>query len=674
MNPSRRVHLPLLVAATFLMACLAGVLLAKRIGVVDAAPPDDKSGVHLPQTQRINFNYNMQDGEGYPWDIQYYGTVGQGKNYVYNSGLYCMVGGNNVNSNGQGWSNADGTEIELGPYSYNGMKVYRRIRVYKDQPLARWMDIFENPGSTDLSFQVQIQTNTNGVNGKTVGSSGKNGFGEKDWAFATDTPNTGNNSPALLHIVCGKNSKVRPTVQVQGSSISVRYDMKVKAGQTAILTYFESQGNSIEDHMKALKKFQAYKALRDLPAGVRKLIVNFPASTATYEDFNLERSEQGDQVMLANGDPLLGQIKNESFSIDSSILGKTTLKAADVIGMMAAPAEPGIFRVLLKDGQMLRGTITDAELQVKREGSDLKVPFEKVTQWSFKISPEHPFDLGDPGPVLVLRTGDRLAFDAKATELRLRTRYGLVSLKAADLQAIKMDNGGNAIHRVIFANGSTLGGMIEPTAFDTPLKLGGKTGIARNLVSEVVYLAEEKSNPILSHVTLSNGDELQGDLADEKITLQTPHGLVELKPDAIKTITAAQTPQAATVVELWDGTILRGQLTQEEFTYELMPGPKLKIPTSQITNLVRAQVLAPQETIKKVDQLVALLGAEAIKDRTKAVNDLVAMGPTIVPLLQRGLNSHDPEIRQRIQLVIDRISGKRIDEPPAVDPSIMIND
>ena len=41
---------------------------------------NDKTGLHLPQGRNVNFTYSMTDGAGFRWDIQYYGTVGQGTN------------------------------------------------------------------------------------------------------------------------------------------------------------------------------------------------------------------------------------------------------------------------------------------------------------------------------------------------------------------------------------------------------------------------------------------------------------------------------------------------------------------------------------------------------------------------------------------------------------------
>ncbi|MFB3892247.1 MAG: HEAT repeat domain-containing protein [Phycisphaerae bacterium] len=631
-------------------------------------PPDAgvKAGIHIAQGQRVNFNYNMTDGAGFLWDIQYYGTVGQGTNYCYSGGLYCQISGNSIHSNNNGWTNKDGDEVELGPYNHGNLKIYRRIKVYKDQGLARWLDIFDNTGTTDTTVQVQIQTNTNWAVTRTTGSGGKAGFGDKDWAFITESPSGGGpNPPVLMHIVCDKKSKLRPAVQVQGNQIYVRYNITVKAGQTAILCYFESQGNSLDGHLKTLKSFAPYKALKDLPAAARKLILNFSTTTATYEEFNLERSEQSDIVYQASGDPIYGTVANTSFTLQTASIGELRLKAEDVIGMVASPSEAGTFRVLLKDGEMVRGAVPASDkLSLKREGGDLEIPFERVSQWSFRISDARPYDIPFPGPTLVLRTGDRLAFNPASVALSFQTRHGAIPLKADDLQVIRMDNPGNAVHRAFFLNGSSMAGFLTPEKLSASTKLAPKVDITRDLISQIEFSPEERPNPLLARAVLTNQDELLGELADEKIRIVTDYGTVEVKPQNIRSLAFSPDRQGRMAAMLWDGTVLRGQLGQDELAFEITPGPTVKIAAGQCVSVIRSQMLPPAETIKKVDQLVGQLGAEAVNDRKRAADDLAEMGETIVPLLQKHLNSRDPEVRKTIQEVIDRIGGKKAPTAP----------
>ena len=54
----------------------------------------------------------------------------------------------------------------------------------------------------------------------------------------------------------------------------------------------------------------------------------------------------------------------------------------------------------------------------------------------------------------------------------------------------------------------------------------------------------------------------------------------------------------------------------------------------------------------------AQLGSESYRDREDAAKALVAMGRSIAPLLRPHLKSRDPEIRQRIQDILEKLGVK----------------
>lgn len=633
-------------------------------------PAADKAlekSIHLPTdaAKQIGFNWATQDSTGSQWDIQYYGTVGQGSNYVFSGGMYCQVGGSNVNApNNMGTLSKDGDEVEIGPYTASGgVKVYRRIKIYKNEPFARWIDIYENPGKADVKVAAQVMSNFNWNITKTTGSGGGNNFGDKDIAFITETPSGGNNAPTIMQLVCDKKSKLRPTVVAQNNQTRVNWNLTLKPGQTIAIAYFVSQAATTDEQLKRLKAFQSYKMLRDLPGPARRLIANFSSDSAVYEGITLERSEQGDSVVEGTAEAITGKVANESFVLTTGPLGEVKLAADKVIGMAVCPGEAKAFRVLLSDGQILKGTLPEGEeLLLKRDSGDLKIPIEKVRQWSYRISDEKPYDLPFPGATVVMRTGDRISFDPAKTKFSLHTAHGPVELSPGDLQSIRMDNTGNCVHRAYMLNGSTLAGFLEPGKITLACRLGQAVEIDRNLITSIDFVPEDRNDPILSRIILKNGDELLGDVVDAELKVVTSYsksGEIAIKPENIQSLAFNPNSSGRIVITLWDGTIIRGRLNQPELTVEVMPGPQMKIAPSQMVSITRMQMLAPKETVKRVEQLVALLGAEAVKDRENATEELVKMGEPIVQLLQRHLNAHDLEVRQRIQGVVDRIGGKK---------------
>ena len=623
-----------------------------------------KAGIHIPAGKPVNFPYPMTDGDKCSWDLQNFGSVvGQNNGSPYANGPLLQISNANFQA-GNAWVNAAGDEIELGPFRTGKVTVYRRIKVYKDEGLARWLDIFECDSDQEATIPVAVFTNTMMQITQTLGSGGGNGFGGKDWAFITDGIGGGGPS-SLLHIVCDAKSKVRPEVTVQGNSIFVRYNVKVKPHSTAILCYFEAQGQTTGEHVKALRTFRAAKALKDLPAAARKLIVNFD-SKAGGEGVDLDRSDKGDCVVQAGGEPIFGTIVNESFTVVSPSVGERKLPAAQVVGMAADSPDTGVFRVLLTDGQVLVGTVAEPKLLLKRDGGDLEVPLDRIGQWSFRISTQRPSGVPTLKATISLRTGERLKFDPADLKLHLRTLHGDVSPAPKDLVSIRLDNAGS-LHRATFTNGSSLAVLLQDDPVTVTLSLLDKAHpVARHLIRAIDFGDETPADPRLARLSLTNGDELLGELADEKITLATDFGAVDLKPDTIRHVTPLGGEGTRVAVVTWDGTTLRGRLTQEALGFVVLPGPTLKIAPSRIARLVRMQPMSPEETRKRVESLVAMLAAESLKDRQQAADDLLRMGPTIVPLLQKNAASPDNEVRQRIQDLLERFAGDKT-PPPTPD-------
>jgi hypothetical protein len=110
----------------------------------------------------------------------------------------------------------------------------------------------------------------------------------------------------------------------------------------------------------------------------------------------------------------------------------------------------------------------------------------------------------------------------------------------------------------------------------------------------------------------------------------------------------------------WDGTNLAGTFVDAAIAFEIAPGgPTVNVLPTSILSAVNPTPSPPPEALKKIEKLVAQLGAESYLDREKAQKALIAMGKSIVPLLKKYLaETRDPEIRQRIQAVLEQLGVK----------------
>jgi hypothetical protein len=635
---------------------------------VSTTPGGNPSSVHLKKSGTISFSsgyYKMKDGGGYLWDLQYYGNVYRGTPYAYSGGMYCHINGSNVQAaNRSGWRNKAGDEIEIGPYNRNGLKVYRRVKVYKDRPLARWLDIFENPGSSPITVNIQMYTNTNYSIRQTTTSSGQATFGSKDFAFRTVTSSS--NGVPTLHVVTSKGAKLRPTVQVQSNTIYVRYNkLTVPAGKTVILCHFESQNRDASVHSKLMAKFPMYQVMKDLPASVRTRILNMKIGS-TFGGIDLERLESADNVLLKDDDPIVGEIRNESFKL-STIIGELDLKPDNLVGMAVGPKSN--LRFAFIDGQVVSGTAQGAKLEVALgDNGLLRIPLGKIRQWSYRISANRPEEPKPLGPSLTLVTGDHLAMDIAGGYPKLTFRWacGTMDLNCKALLEVVSASPGSGKFNAILLNGTHISGELIPSTpegleFNT--KLGGTINVKSEQVASLRLTADGSPDGTLTHVVLNGGDELFGELTDEAFSLTTPYGKIDINSSQIKSIKFKSGNPDQTTVQMWNGSVNKGKLNVDEIGFAVTRGDRWALSVSKIKTITCPQAIPPQAMRVKIEKLIAQLGAENYKDRQAATTALVSMGKGIIPLIKPQLNNDDPEIRQRIEDVLEQLGVKAPSAP-----------
>ena len=621
----------------------------------------DAASIHLPKnSKQVNWNGGpivLTDGGNYRWDIYQNLNVAQCTNQAYNGGLNVQINNNGFGVNGPGLSSKDGDEIEIGPYPVAGVTFSRRVRVFKDVPLARWIDIFENPSPQEITVNLAIYSNMCWQIGGIKTNTGKNVFGADDWAAVTELNGAPAQVPPILHIVCDKKSKVRPTLQAQWGQFFVRYTFRIPAKSAAAICYFESQNKSTADHMKFLDGFKASKYFKDLPGSARRLILNF-TNLGGIAGVDLDRSETADSVLLQRGDPMYGKITNASYPLQT-LFGDITLDAKQVVGMATRTGGEMVFA--LTDGQIVSGKSPGTKIELTlNNGGNLSVPLDQIQQWSYQIDKARSSDIALQGAAVVLRTGDQLLFDAKALKLDFSTRHGKLQLQGEDLVEINMDNASNGVHRAVFTNGSCLGGLLEGDKLSLPIKLAGKDqklDLPRDLIFKFTFGNEAVADSSLPHLTLTNDDELYARVAAPSLKITTDFNAIEVKTGDIKKIEFSPTHLDRVVVTKFDGSMLRGQLDIKDMNVQVTPGPALTISTAQMVSIEQSTSLPTDEAIKKAEQLIARLGAESYLDREKATEDLGKLGDSVMPVLKKHLQDKDPEVRQRILRVIEKLGG-----------------
>lgn len=621
-----------------------------------------QAGLHIPTGRPFNSPTRLQDGGGYPWDVYSDLHLGRGANYAYGNGMYLQVSGSNVS--GQHWMSQDGREFETGPCSRGNLTVYRRCRIYRKHAMARWLDIFVNNTSAPQRVAARAYSYFNSSISQQLTSSGGQAFGGEDWAFVTDHQQ---GRPKLLHVVCGPKTKLRPSINTSGNVLYVNYTLVVPPNATSVVCYFESQGQTLEELRQRMKKFRAYKMLRDLPQRVRRLIVNFRIG-GELEEIELDRRATGDAVLLHNGDWIVGRITNESFSLET-LHGRLELPGSEVIGFVGGDGAGEPVRAVLAGGQAIAGTLQNAVLDlVLPTGGQLRIPVGRIRQWSYRISKAKPEETPMTDPLIVLRNGDRLAFDAAKFNCTLQTRHGPVALSGEHLLQIRLQRPAHGVHQAVFLNGSKLAGLLGPERIALPLKLGRAVDIPRDMIRTVRFAEDSQESPELGRCELTNEDELFGRLADESYELETDFGAVPINPANVLAMAFDPAEPGRVRVTLWNDSNLRGRLRQKTLRFAIVPGPVLNLYVGQIASLRFPHALPPEEVVKLVEKYVAMLSAASYKDRQEAQEKLIEMKSPIIPLLRKYLKDTDPEVRQRIQVILERLGGEGGASPAAPPP------
>ena len=644
-SPSGRLAALVLAGAAF----LAGQAAWGQIDITD-----EDSGLHIPPGRTVPAIHSMTDGGGRLWPINMNGAVHQGTNYSYLGGMKMLVDGSAPFMSGSAWADADGDEIEISPGQSGRLKVYRRVRVYRDRPLARWLDIFVNATGREIRVGVEYQSGIpHGISNVRT-SSGDDEWGDDDSWFITAVREP--TVPSLLHFVCDNASPVRPEVTIHPSQITMRYNLTVPAGDTVILCHFESQNNQAA-HNQSIQAFDLRRLLSDLSGAVRGRIVNFRARTG-IGDVHLNRTAEADTVVLNSGDVIYGTITNEQFVIEA-FFETLTIPAARIVGMEAGQGGQATTRTLLADGQILCGDIVEGQLNVTLStGGQLAIPIDKITEWSYRISDERPELSGIDGPVVLLQTGDLLAFELADAALTFRTPHGVVPLSVSDVRQVRLATGPDSGHRALLMNNSTISGLLASRELTLSLTFGPTVTVRREMVKALRFAERPQPDASLTRLTLANGDVLIGALTDQQIHFGSDFGGGELTATDIRSVEFSATHPGRARILLWDNTVLRGELTSAEINFQVTPGPLLNISTAQIVSIVRAQVTPPARLGDLVEQFVVRLGAESYMDREAASEELKGMGPTIIPILRRHLQSEDPEVRRRLQDIIEHLDSQ----------------
>lgn len=371
----------------------------------------------------------------------------------------------------------------------------------------------------------------------------------------------------------------------------------------------------------------------------------------------IEREATADRVVLSNGQVLKGTIVNARFDVKTSV-GRFTFEAGKLAGL-ARDKKPERLWVCLKDGQILAGAVATGSVRLKLStGATLNIPLTNLDQVGWRRVKGAAAPRAAAARLLTLRTGERLIWKRLREKLRLRTPFGEIGLPLESVLEVRRGPGPGGRYFVRFANGTALSGILSPQRLTFELALGPKIMVGPGRLHGLTGQAKGQTPAGPAVLLTRRGDRLMGQVVDARLTVRTPFGKAPLPPASVRSFIFDPKQPGKVAARPWDGGVVTGTLVQRTVTFRIAAGVALKVPAADIASITRKTVLPPPEVVRKAQKLIARLGAPSYKDREGAARALIAMGKVIVPVLRPHLKSDDAEIRQRVRLILERLGAK----------------
>jgi len=241
-------------------------------------PTDDIASITLPA--------NLNDGNGFLWDIQRNGNILNGTRDAYDRGLVLRVDGTAYPDNERAAELQGGREFKLRRAILSDLDVTRRVFVSDVEGFARFLEVLENPTNASITANIQLDTNL-GSDGATVivsTSSGDTTVDNGDRFIVSDDASNGGGDPTLAHVFAGPNGTVSPaSVTAPIGRINFSFDVEVPAQGRAILMHFASQNASRTAAQASADDLFNLRgeALRGMTVEEFQDVVNFDLTSAT---------------------------------------------------------------------------------------------------------------------------------------------------------------------------------------------------------------------------------------------------------------------------------------------------------------------------------------------------------------------------------------------------------
>jgi hypothetical protein len=605
--------------------------------------------------QTVNLPYMQPDKDGNQWMVHYYGYLQQqGQMPVYsNAGVLSINGVGTTNRVAQRTAKIDGKtgELVMENIPVGTVSLTRRFQFNKEDGYVRIIDVIRNTQNRDQQLQLNLSANANyGVqSGQTI-SDPKKKDQNTAWIGTTSAQNR-----AVVEMFNGPGAKTPFAINYQpgNSQVTASLTTQVPANKEVAVMHLHAVANSAAEGQEIVKKFKESKALKDVPSNLRKLIVNFAASTSFYGDYEVLRGELTDVVEMRTGDQFRGKLKDPSYKI-ATFYGPVEVQADRVISIISVGAVRARQLLFTVDGDVLGGTLEKDKVALElSDGQTMDIPIAQVARAGYH---KRPGEVDDPvfdKPYVLMRTGERISIQMPTEPMTVHTRFGPMKLRPDQMTAILFQNEDNPVHEVRLTDGTKLAGLVDSVMLEAKLGTSEQTiKFPLTSAARLQFRPEPKDTDDQDpQLRLTNEETLVGSLSG-KLQLDTGFSMLTIDAQGIKALAKIKDSPQDVQVTLWDDTSFRGQLQEPEVTCVTRGGLEVRVPIALVEDYTQPLPKPAGAVVDKIKALVAQLNADDWSARQKAQEQLTTMGAMTTGVLRDLRPTQPEEAQSRIDQIL----------------------
>lgn len=618
----------------------------------------------------VSLPFMVNDNQGNNWRLYQNGWLQQQGNMpLYSQGAMLMVNGNQpANNNNQARVDEKTGEVVFENMAVGGFMVTRRVLIDRETAVVRYIDIIKNTAGQEQEAQLQIQSNLNyGINNSTIVPDPKKKDHSIAWVAQTGA------GPSVVEVFAGKGSKLAPQINApQGNSfVQSTLSVSIGAGKEIAILHLHTSAPSQEEGIAFVNSIKESDLLKNIPREIRKLIINFRAAQGIIGDVEILRGDLLDVVELKSGDQFKGTLKEKAFTLQT-FYGPIEMPVDQVIGLINV----GRFRprqlMVTGDGQIFGGELEKKTIDLQlSSGQVTQIPLSQISRVGYRKREGEPEEWIFEKPLVLMRSGERVGVMLPADPVEVVTRYGKLTLPPDAIAAIAFQSEEHGVHDITLVDGSRFAGLLSADQFNMKLDVpGGATGADDVAAPQVVKFPASsiarlqftnkvaENDDDASTIQLANDDLLMGTLTGQ-IKLDTAFDTITVNATEIRTLEHSPGAGLDVSVVLWDGTTLSGQVQDHVIPAQLAGGVKINIP---VTLLVRYEQPQPQpsaQMVERIKGMIARLNADDWKERDRAEQQLVSMGPVASGVLKKLRENQPPEAQQRIDSILKELEKQR---------------